>query len=319
MYERDRFDHPHSRKRPPLSDDRNELSRNIQRGGAKRFTPTSSLNSSNSSQKATVEKEEEEAFDDIELFVQDDETKLMEERRQRRLEILQKYQLVTSLEKVASPSHQLEINLEHSPPPNPSTPTNETFIQPQSEPNRPSEQSEQSRLNEQNEQNQYSSTPIASDMFSEECDLFLPQPDGPISFINSKNQQIATAVDTSIHHPGLSDNWDDPEGYYKVMLGELLDGRYHLYSMLGKGVFSLVVKARDTLQSPSVDSIVPMLKDVAIKIIRKNEVMFKAGLVELELLRKLQSADPEGEKHIIRLIDSFEHRSHLCMVFESMR
>lgn len=49
-----------------------------------------------------------------------------------------------------------------------------------------------------------------------------------------------------------------------VILGEVLDKRYHVYANLGRGVFSAVVKARDTLADNT---------DVAIKIIRNNETM----------------------------------------------
>lgn len=40
---------------------------------------------------------------------------------------------------------------------------------------------------------------------------------------------------------------------------------------------------------------------------------------ELNILKKLQEADPEGKKHCIRLIRHFEHKGHLCLVFESLR
>ncbi len=49
-----------------------------------------------------------------------------------------------------------------------------------------------------------------------------------------------------------------------VILGEVLDQRYHVYSNLGKGVFSTVVKAKDIQENGL---------DVAIKIIRNNDVM----------------------------------------------
>ncbi len=45
----------------------------------------------------------------------------------------------------------------------------------------------------------------------------------------------------------------------------------------------------------------------------------KAGLKEIEILQKLSYADPEDKKHIIRLERSFEHKNHLCMVFENLR
>lgn len=106
----------------------------------------------------------------------------------------------------------------------------------------------------------------------------------------------------------MLDDWDDPEGYYRIILGELLDNRYHVQTNLGKGVFSAVVRALDTtINMP-----------VAIKIIRMQESMYKAGIKEIEILQKLTEADPEDKKHIIRLERHFEHKGHLCMVFESL-
>lgn len=36
-------------------------------------------------------------------------------------------------------------------------------------------------------------------------------------------------------------------------------------------------------------------------------------------MNKLKQADPEDKKHIVRIERTFEHRGHLCIVFESMR
>jgi serine/threonine-protein kinase PRP4 len=62
---------------------------------------------------------------------------------------------------------------------------------------------------------------------------------------------------------GMLDNWDDPDGYYKIILGELLNGRYHVQANLGRGMFSGVVRAMD----------ITTKKLVAIKLIRNNETM----------------------------------------------
>lgn len=107
---------------------------------------------------------------------------------------------------------------------------------------------------------------------------------------------------------GMIDNWDDPEGYYKVILGELLDGRYHVQKNLGKGMFAAVVRATD----------ISTKKVVAIKIIRNNDTMKKAGMKEIGILEKLNEADPGDKKHIVRLERQFEHKGHLCMVFENL-
>ncbi|KAL8293237.1 hypothetical protein RQP46_000931 [Phenoliferia psychrophenolica] len=110
---------------------------------------------------------------------------------------------------------------------------------------------------------------------------------------------------------GLTDNYDDEEGYYKIVLGELLDnGRYHVHANLGKGMFSGVVRAKDMESTTGAE--------VAIKVIRSQESMYKAGMKEANILRKLQEADPTDKKHLIRLERTFDHRGHLCLVFESL-
>lgn len=38
----------------------------------------------------------------------------------------------------------------------------------------------------------------------------------------------------------------------------------------------------------------------------------------MQILQKLRDLDPEDKKHIVRLERHFEHRGHLCMVFESL-
>ncbi|XP_072763919.1 uncharacterized protein Prp4k [Anoplolepis gracilipes] len=110
-------------------------------------------------------------------------------------------------------------------------------------------------------------------------------------------------------NPSLTDNWDDAEGYYRVRVGETLDMRYIVYGYTGQGVFSNVVRARDTARGNL---------DVAVKIIRNNEIMHKTGLKELEILRKLNDFDAEDRFHCLRLFRHFFHKNHLCMVFEPL-
>ena len=107
----------------------------------------------------------------------------------------------------------------------------------------------------------------------------------------------------------LLDTWHDPEGYYIVILGEILHKRYVVQASLGKGMFSSVVRCIDNEQNG---------KPVAIKILRNNEAMRKAGLKEIGILEKFMDADPDGRKHIIRLEGSFDHKGHLCLVFENL-
>jgi hypothetical protein len=39
----------------------------------------------------------------------------------------------------------------------------------------------------------------------------------------------------------------------------------------------------------------------------------------VQILKKLNDADLEDKKHIVRMERTFEHRGHLCIVTESLR
>lgn len=105
-------------------------------------------------------------------------------------------------------------------------------------------------------------------------------------FLQSPSEGVEGCVMGRDENPNLTDNWDDAEGYYRVRIGELLDGRYTVYGYTGQGVFSNVIRARDAAR----DS-----EDVAVKIIRNNEIMQKSGLKELEILKRLNDEDPDDK------------------------
>lgn len=117
---------------------------------------------------------------------------------------------------------------------------------------------------------------------------------------------------------GLVDSYDDAEGYYNFQVGEVIGGRYEVFKAHGRGVFSSVLRARDLGAAGAGAPPGTPAPEVAIKVIRSNETMYKAGQMEKVILRKLAEADPEGKRHCIRLLGSFEYRQHLCLVFEPM-
>ncbi|CAD6930599.1 unnamed protein product, partial [Tilletia laevis] len=121
----------------------------------------------------------------------------------------------------------------------------------------------------------------------------------------SAKATTAQVVSTTKH------DHDDSEGYYRVILGERIGdgGRYLVFANLGKGMFSSVVRAKDSERGD---------REVAIKIVRSQETMYKAGLKEIGILNKLRDMDPEDKRHLVRLEGQFTYRGHLCMVFESL-
>lgn len=101
---------------------------------------------------------------------------------------------------------------------------------------------------------------------------------------------------------------DDKDGYYKIRPGEILGGRYQVQSTLGRGMFSGVARAVD----------VTTKKVVAVKIMRNNDALRKGGYTEIAILQKLNAADPDNKKHIVKFERSFEYKGHLCMAFENL-
>lgn len=101
---------------------------------------------------------------------------------------------------------------------------------------------------------------------------------------------------------------DDKDGYYKIRIGEVLNGRYQIQATLGRGMFSGVVRAVD----------ISTKQTVAIKMMRNNDALRKGGYTEIAILQKLNDADPENRKHVVKFERHFDHKGHLCMAFENL-
>jgi len=108
---------------------------------------------------------------------------------------------------------------------------------------------------------------------------------------------------------GHDEEADDKEGYYRFRLGDMLNNRYSVFAFQGRGVFSTVLRVRDTAYGN---------RELVIKILRHQETMKDSGLRELEFLKTLAAKDPENKKHCVRMMATFEHRGHLCLVFEAL-
>jgi len=102
----------------------------------------------------------------------------------------------------------------------------------------------------------------------------------------------------------------DEEGFFRAPPGTLVQS-YTICGELGKGVFSTVFLVKKTSEE--------LL--LAMKVLRANETMYKAGMKELSILREIGD-----HPHIVKLLDSFELENsdrsstspHLCLVFERM-
>lgn len=105
---------------------------------------------------------------------------------------------------------------------------------------------------------------------------------------------------------GNNMGFDDSYGDYIVVIGDHIQYRYEVQSLLGKGTFGLVVKAVDHRNK----------EVVAVKVIRNKRRFQQQGAVEVKVLQLLSHRDPEDRMGVVRFKGSFLFRHHLCLVFE---
>ncbi|XP_061569066.1 pre-mRNA processing factor 4Bb isoform X2 [Cololabis saira] len=234
-----------------------------------------------------------------------DEEALIEQRRQQRLAIVQKYKVVNEDTMVSEPSSPQSSTRSRSPSPDDILERVAADVKEYERENLNTFEANikaKHNLIAQEKDGSNPKKPSAPDMFTESDDMFAAD------FDNARMRAAGVGKDFK-ENPNLRDNWTDAEGYYRVNIGEILDKRYDVYGYTGQGVFSNVVRARDTARAG---------QEVAVKIIRNNELMQKTGLKELEFLKKLNDADPDDKFHCLRLFRHFYHKQHLCLVFEPL-
>ena len=117
------------------------------------------------------------------------------------------------------------------------------------------------------------------------------------------------------------------------MIRERILDRYSVLGVIGRGVFSSVLRCLDTRSTENKEegeneneneeendeeSKTSDQKMVAIKLARNNDTMRKSAMTELAILQQLRDTDPHHKKFIVRLEDSGDHRNHIALVFEHM-
>lgn len=132
----------------------------------------------------------------------------------------------------------------------------------------------------------------------------MASPSSPASSADEQNENTADEEDSEDYCKG---------GYHPVQIGERFkDGKYTVVRKLGWGHFSTVWLSRDNNTG----------KHVALKVVRSAAHYTETAIDEIKLLNKIVQARPDhpGRKHVVSLLDSFEHKgpngTHVCMVFE---
>lgn len=126
--------------------------------------------------------------------------------------------------------------------------------------------------------------------------------------VNSAPRRVLTKLSKGVHNSG----YDNAEHDYICRVGDKIvnpDGLYYeILERLGHGTFGQVLKCHQSGEGGQV---------VALKMIKNKPAYFHQALVEVRILRMLnKDFDPKDQNRIVRMLDFFVYRKHLCIVFE---
>lgn len=107
-------------------------------------------------------------------------------------------------------------------------------------------------------------------------------------------------------HADFTAPLDDKDGHIIVREGEFITPRYQIRSLLGQGTFGKVVQCYDR----------KLCKNVAIKVIRAVQKYRDASQIEIRVLQCLRQHDPLNRYQCVQLLESFNFRNHICIVFD---
>ncbi|KAG0227699.1 dual specificity protein kinase yak1 [Actinomortierella wolfii] len=120
-------------------------------------------------------------------------------------------------------------------------------------------------------------------------------------------RRVLTKPSKPMHNEG----YDNEDYDYILYVGDILGSeerqRYQILDILGQGTFGQVVKCQN-LKTNAI---------VAVKVVKNKPAYFNQSMMEVTVLELLNERyDREDRHHILRLLDTFIHRRHLCLVFE---
>ena len=84
-----------------------------------------------------------------------------------------------------------------------------------------------------------------------------------------------------------------------------LNYRYEVLKRLGRGAFGVVLKCFDHKTK----------ENIALKILKNKKKLHKQGKIEIKILELLRDNDPEDQKNVVIIKDSFTFRNHVVIQY----
>jgi dual specificity protein kinase YAK1 len=103
---------------------------------------------------------------------------------------------------------------------------------------------------------------------------------------------------------------DNADGNLICRVHDIIASDTHQYTvldLLGTGTFGQVFRCQ----------LMKTGELVAVKVVKGKPAYRTQGLLEVKIAKLLNTiGDPEDKQHIVRILDSFEYKGHICIVFE---
>lgn len=128
---------------------------------------------------------------------------------------------------------------------------------------------------------------------------------GKFRYLKTSNpKRVLTKPLEPVYNNGCDNEDSDYILYVNDMLGQEEGRKYVVLDLLGSGTFGQVVKCQNLANQLT----------VAVKVIKSKSAFLNQSLCEVKLLQFLNQN--LRSSLFVRLLDTFMHREHLCLVFE---
>lgn len=124
------------------------------------------------------------------------------------------------------------------------------------------------------------------------------------SHATAAGQTPSSSIAPSVARPVVQ---DDRDGHLIYQEGDIIQGKYEIVRTLGEGTFGKVVQVKDSSKSG---------RQFALKVIKNVSKYREAARLEINVLKKLQEKDPNGNFLVIQLLDNFDYHGHVCLLFD---
>ncbi|CEO97059.1 hypothetical protein PBRA_005663 [Plasmodiophora brassicae] len=119
---------------------------------------------------------------------------------------------------------------------------------------------------------------------------------------------------TKPHVPAGNNGFDNDASDLILCVNDVLHSenefpvrRFRVIDLVGQGTFGQVVRCEDLTTHAT----------VAIKVIKNRPAYYNQAFMEIRILKLLNDqCDPNDDHHIVRLLDNFMFKNHLCLAFE---